>query len=387
MSVTLDGIRALAAQAVVVGHAISFFHILPALQPPRAPFMQNVGVVVFFVLSGYLIAYTVWRKRAKGRYSFRTYGIERFARIFSGFVPGLIFIAAVDTGVLLLGSSKYIYSSEYSVGNFVANLAMLQDHAFTAWVGGFMPRDIAPWVAGVTTFGSGRPLWTLAIEWWIYMAFGWLVLSGATRTRHPVRFLATAVLVSALPVFNLVGGRGDSLTLMWIAGALTFWVSMTTRPRWSGRTSLVLSFLLAVAAAYRVRLTGHEYDLAFACLLAGALYFLMATLRTTSFRYPAPVIRAARFFAGYSLTLYLIHYTILATLFAADLPLPKPLVVVGGIVLCNVCAALIAWPTEMQHKRFAAWLLARVPGSTRSVPADGRPYLPPALAEQGWTEQ
>jgi peptidoglycan/LPS O-acetylase OafA/YrhL len=368
MSVSLDGIRALSAQAVVVGHAISFFGVLKQLQPPFAPYMQNVGVVVFFVLSGFLIAYTVRRKRAFGRYTFGTYAVERFARIFSGFVPGLAFIAAIDTAVVLWGSSRYAYSGAYSVGMLGANIAMLQDHDFAVFISRFVPGMLEPSVAGVTAFGSGRPLWTLAIEWWIYMAFGWLVLAGAVRSRHPIRFVAIAVVFAAIPVFNLVGGRGHSLTMMWIMGALTFWVMVTVPPRWSARTS------------------GDEYDLVFACLLAGAAYFLLSTFRVSSFRYPAPLARVARFVAGYSLTLYVTHYTILATMVAVDAPLPKPVLVVLAFVLCNAVAAAIAWPTEMRHKRFAAWLLARMRGAADPGLHQYQPALEPVVIEPGRPE-
>ena len=381
MSVSLDAIRGLSAQAVVVGHAISFFGVLPQLQPPYAPYMQNVGVVVFFVLSGYLISYTVWRKRARGLYTFGTYAIERFARIFSGFLPGLAFIVVVDAAVILLTSSRYAYSDEYSLGSLVANLTMLQDHAFAVFVSRLVPDSVGSWVAGVATFGSGRPLWTLAIEWWIYMAFGWLVLAGATRSRHPVTYLGAAVLVVALPTFNLVGGRGNGLTLMWIAGAMAFWMTVTLPFRLPARTSLAAAVLLALAAAYRVKLTGEAYDLAFACLLAGAIFFLLSTFRGSSYRYPAPIPRVAKLVAGYSLTLYLVHYTILAAMVAFDLPLPGPALVVLAIGVCNVVAVLIARPTEMQHKRFASWLLARIAGPVVPAAIDPRLQLAPASDE------
>ncbi len=372
MSVTLDGIRAIAAQAVVVGHAISFFQVLPRLQPPFAPYMQNIGVVVFFVLSGFLIAYTVWRKRAAGPYGFRTYGVERFARIFSGFVPGLVFIALVDAAVILLIPTRYAYGDAFSVPMLLANLAMLQDHAFASFVSTFAPDAIAASIEQVETFGSGRPLWTLAIEWWIYMAFGWLVLSGATRSRHPLRYLAILLVVVAIPAFNLLGGRGNVLTMMWLAGALTLWLSVTLPVRWSVRTSYALALVLAGAAALRVFRTGNEYELAFACLIAGSLYFLISGLRRSSFRYPDRVARLVRFVAAYSLTLYVIHYTIIAAVIAVDPAAPRPALVVTSIMACNVIAAVIAWPTEMRHKRFATWLLARVPWRPADTVADRR---------------
>ena len=54
-SVTLNLIRMLSAQVVVIGHLARGMGLLPGLQPPHAPYMQNVAVVIFFILSGFLI--------------------------------------------------------------------------------------------------------------------------------------------------------------------------------------------------------------------------------------------------------------------------------------------------------------------------------------------
>ena len=54
--------------------------------------MQNLGVVVFFLLSGLLIPYTVVRNKNRGGYSWGHFFIDRFARIYSGYLPGLIVI-------------------------------------------------------------------------------------------------------------------------------------------------------------------------------------------------------------------------------------------------------------------------------------------------------
>src|ERR1700754_2629741 len=86
----LDLIRLVAAQAVCFGHAISYFNVAPWLQPPYAPYMQNVAVEVFFVLSGFLIAYTLERTP-----TFAEYAVDRFARIYSAYLPCLFVVAAL----------------------------------------------------------------------------------------------------------------------------------------------------------------------------------------------------------------------------------------------------------------------------------------------------
>ena len=52
----------------------------------------------------------------------------------------------------------------YSFLDFMGNVLMLQDYPLLLNY------------TGITNFGTAHVLWTLAIEWWIYLAFGWLVV-------------------------------------------------------------------------------------------------------------------------------------------------------------------------------------------------------------------
>ena len=62
-SVILDFIRGASAQVVVIGHGISFFGIFTFLHEPNFPWMQNIAVLIFFLLSGFLIPYSTIRKK------------------------------------------------------------------------------------------------------------------------------------------------------------------------------------------------------------------------------------------------------------------------------------------------------------------------------------
>lgn len=99
-SVTLDLLRAVAAQMVCVGHGISFF--MPAWRPSELPLMQNVGVLIFFVLSGTLITFTLIERSKDPSYGFGTFFLERFARIYSGLIPALLFVVVLD-GIVIYG--------------------------------------------------------------------------------------------------------------------------------------------------------------------------------------------------------------------------------------------------------------------------------------------
>jgi peptidoglycan/LPS O-acetylase OafA/YrhL len=92
-SLTLDLLRAVAAQMVCVGHAIIFF--VSGSRPQWLPVMQNIGVLIFFLISGFVIAATLSRRSGDPDYGFLRFFVDRFARIYSGLLPALVLILAV----------------------------------------------------------------------------------------------------------------------------------------------------------------------------------------------------------------------------------------------------------------------------------------------------
>src|SRR5690242_15486371 len=101
-SVALDALRPLAAQMVLVGHGLVFFSVGNWLKPPASPYIQNVGVLLFFVMSGFWITATLITNAARPEYSFLDYFIDRFARIYSALIPALLLIIVVDAVTIWL---------------------------------------------------------------------------------------------------------------------------------------------------------------------------------------------------------------------------------------------------------------------------------------------
>ena len=178
-----------AAQLVVIGHGISFTGIAPYLQQPNFPWMQNIAVLIFFILSGFLITYSLAGKAKNDDYQYFNYLVDRSARIYTTFLPALVFVLSIDAISVLLSESGYRYWSAFSVKTFVGNVFMLQDFPG-------MP---------ITSFGSARPFWTLAIEWWIYLFVS--AVSFFIFKDRSLPLLACVVVFSVVPLYNLLGKR------------------------------------------------------------------------------------------------------------------------------------------------------------------------------------
>lgn len=366
-SVTLDLIRMVSAQIVVVGHLSRGLGVLPALQPPNVPYMQNVAVVVFFILSGFLISNVVITRLARPDYSFRVYFIDRFARIYTGLLPAVAFVLVLDAIQIAVAPDLYAHRDAYDARTVAGNLLMLQDFPLADEVDRLISGVEGASLLAVTSLGSGRTFWTLAIEWWIYLAFGWMLLQGELRRHRPLVYWGLLVLLAPVPVYNLVSGRGDGLTAVWLIGMLVFlalWRQVV--PRLSKWSAAGVAVVFAALAGARGLITTDAYDLLFASLLAAALCFLLISTDQGLVRYGARTQRVIRVMAAYSFTLFLTHLSVyeLVTrwLAAARVDYAPSVMAVIIFAVANVAALALASVTEMKHRSVARWLKERTGG-------------------------
>src|SRR6478609_5849272 len=125
-SILLDLIRGISAQLVVIGHLFSFYNIFGLRQHENRFLMQEFGVVIFFILSGFLIGYSVDNKSEKHVYTFRHFFLDRFSRIFIAYIPALFVIALLDAAAWKISGSTG-YAEAQNIQTFVGNIFMLQD--------------------------------------------------------------------------------------------------------------------------------------------------------------------------------------------------------------------------------------------------------------------
>lgn len=342
-SVTLDLLRAVAAQMVCVGHAYVFFI---GDWPNRLPYIQNTGVLLFFLLSGFLITHTLVSRSAKPSYGFLQFFIDRFARIYSGLIPALLFVVVVDGFVLYLTAEPTI-ARYYTLKTFIANLFMLEGY-----------RGVYPDTLQWSAFGSAGPLWTLAIEWHIYMFAGSVFFM--CRNLRTIPLLApVALFFGQTPLHFLFGafqsdGVGRGLFSLWLAGSAIY---VLARLPYRLPATVILALVSAVVFI-AITPAGGEYSFVGYPLLTAVVFGIVEATQRSHRITSEKVQRAICFFADYSFSLYLIHHTIMVGIWLL-FPNRGALVFLLAVTLSNVVAIGLASIGENRHKVIARFLTGK----------------------------
>jgi peptidoglycan/LPS O-acetylase OafA/YrhL len=195
--------------------------------------------------------------------------------------------------------------------------------------------------------GSMRPVWSLMFEWWIYIWFGGVVFLLRSR---PWALVA----VAAGAYYTLfVNGRGEAghLELIWAAGAASALYFPAIAAMHFSKLRVAVCFFVLAAAMYAVAL--DAYNLVAASLFSAGLLFL-AMYRNTCVPSGPGIAATYRFLAGYSFTLFLIHYTVLHWVWLSGLHGLRGFLL--AVVLANLVALVMAWFTERHHKSVARWI-------------------------------
>lgn len=354
-SLTLDLLRAVAAQMVCVGPAIIFF--VSGSRPQWLPVMQNIGVLIFFLISGFVIAATLSRRSGDPDYGFLRFFVDRFARIYSGLLPALVLILAVDRLTLALTGESSI-AATYTSKTLFGNLLMLEGY----W-GLFQDR------LRFGAFGSASPLWTLAIEWHIYMFVG-AVFFAIVRRRHLIILACVAAFSGQIALHYLTGSFqvehdvGMGLFTLWMMGfALYFLI----RPM--NYQVCCIAFIGFSGTHFLITRPYYEYDFIGYLLLAGA--FASIASASQSSNWLAPLNRYIKFFADYSFSLYLVHYSIMM-LFFLSRPAHGWMEFFITIILSNLAAIVLSILGESHHKAIANRLYAGIRPRLSKGAADSR---------------
>jgi peptidoglycan/LPS O-acetylase OafA/YrhL len=214
-SIWLDVLRIVATLTVVVSHLAypRFTHGTYAWV--RDLNLGSDAVILFFVISGIVIARAAERDATFSRYAF-----NRATRIYSVMIPALLLTFVLDRIGLKIDASSY--PAEYFQPLPLSTFLVRGLTFSSEWA-----------IAEPVRLGTNGPLWSLSYEVAYYVLLGAaLFLTGALRL---------VVVLLLILVFGL-----NVLILMpaWLMGALVWWlVRGEARPRLAPRTALVLAIL------------------------------------------------------------------------------------------------------------------------------------------------
>ncbi|MCH6471810.1 acyltransferase family protein [Sinomonas terrae] len=203
---SLTGVRALAAGWVVLDH---FQSQIFAVAPVSNLLKQYIGagylgVEVFFVLSGFILAYNYSDRFAKRRKQlYFDFIVLRIARIYPVHIVtlsalGLLFLAASMLHISL--------NAVYAPSNFLANLFLLQ--------------VIPPF------FALNGPAWSISAEFFAYLAFPFLALWLSSMKTAAKGFLFSAITcitgTAGILIISTYNAMPTSYSLIWLRIATEF---------------------------------------------------------------------------------------------------------------------------------------------------------------------
>ncbi len=251
----LDMLRGVSALLVLVGHLRALFFVDPDAVTPRgwlgklayrATGLGSQAVVVFFVLSGFLVGGSVLRAHASQRWSWKTYLIARASRLYVVLLPALLLTAAWDSlGQAWFGTEDNFYGGVNHGAAFPVPDLRVSGTART-FVGNLL--FLQPFV--VPCFGTNGPLWSLSLEAVFYLVFPLVVAPLVFARTWRERVLGVAAMLGfalLCPIYF----RGFSV---WLLGAAVAFVqqSLPAPTRHARGLTVVtgLALLVAVRASW-----------------------------------------------------------------------------------------------------------------------------------------
>jgi len=332
LSTFLDLLRILAALAVFLGHTNFHWFWNPSSIGPQN---GQDYVIVFFVLSGFVIA---WSTDKKVDLTINQYLFERITRLWSVVLPALIIGCAIDYWGRMIHPPTYqnIVSPDHLWARYVISVSFFHESWFLS---------IRP--------GSNAPLWSLSYEFFYYLIFGFVQLIPTLGRK------ILAVTIASL----LAGPKVLLLFPCWLIGAITF--KLCKNYKLNSLASLLFFLPSAWFLIDRMSTRWHhwspweipglglpplfysakpldDYLTAFACglLILGINHWLPLQARSGN-HFKTTI----RHLAGCSFTLYAIHFPLMAFLAAlhssGKLPIKHLPISIFLILLLCYCLSFI----------------------------------------------
>ncbi len=304
----LDGLRGFAALYVAIHHARLVFWESYYTGHLKHPYLYNrfdkaclyfftffkygaEAVNLFFVLSGLVIHYkqsnSIQELSSGFKFNLTVYLQNRIRRIF----PPLIF--SIFLMILLATISYFLFKQPYpdclSNKTLLANLTFITTPFFSV-------------------AGNNFSLWSLRVEWWIYMLYPLLLLIN----RQKIYLGYLLVLVTSIILYYLNFNRQyfwvETFFFLptWCIGAYIADI-LSERIKWFKLLNILL-FFLPVSLFLQGQCNNYLSDFIFGIGLMPFFIFLLSERISRSKLILNKLIGYFRWFSPFSYTLYIIHF-------------------------------------------------------------------------------
>lgn len=294
-------IRGLAALSVFFAHLRNGLFvpysdvIAPSLLVKITYFFSGLGaeaVMIFFILSGFLIGAPVYKNIKNNTFSWYSYLVARLVRLYVVLCPALLFSAVVTYigYVVILRSPSYPNLDFYSLS---LNLLFLQTIFTDAYAGNI-------------------PLWSLCNEFWYYLLFPLMVFiycKGLNTQKLSLLIVAG--------ILGMIGLRNSFYYLIWLMGFLVSLMKPLDALLHKDKVRKIVVFFVFLGLMFNFMLVrSHVFPGVMLHFLVAIVFtlFLYFMLHDSSVSKKGVYSTVATRISSFSYTLYLIHYPILSVI-------------------------------------------------------------------------
>lgn len=335
----LDGLRGIAAFAVLLHHAHPIFGRDPA---PNA----YLAVDLFFALSGFVIA-NAYEKKLQEGLSWSYFLISRIVRLYPLYLLGVGIGIFAEMARQILGSSET--SLLHAAASTILNLL-------------FLP---IPTPEDTILYPLNLPAWSLMCELLVNAAYAFVAIWLRTRYLVTILIISGVILTILVLLFGANHGFHAFDALIGITRCVfSFSLGVLlwrTRPQLPSLPSWTLGVTLLAILLFPV--SGGITDLAFIFVLSPALIVLGSNSRHVS--------RFDEISGASSYPIYAIHFPILALAAGAGTVLHLPLPLIGVVTIVGICLASVPLQAADEQLRRRLSLKLGLRASTAPVAVHG----------------
>lgn len=169
---------------------------------------SHAAVIIFFVLSGYVVSYANEKKNESGSYGFKAYFLDRWSRIYSVLIVAIALTLAIDYVGRQL--SQFYFDPSFIPQN---------DFALRLFSNIFALQGIQGYRIQL---GSNPALWSIGYEFIFYLLYGLLFFR---KQLFHSRWISPSVFAIALAV---IGWKMTVYFGVWMMGVLAYRLSYSS---------------------------------------------------------------------------------------------------------------------------------------------------------------